>query len=130
MSDKGIKQESYDYEELAAAVLRGDLFHEKLMAAKAALRDVTDYAESIRDAWPNGEGRHIAADCIVKRLEPYWRGENAVSTPQPAPEIMMDARGFYWRVFEDFWSMCPTTDDNLSVPEPYVVYRPVKDVEP
>ncbi len=44
-------------------------------------------------------------------------------TAQPAPEIIMDPRGFYWRRYPEHLSMCPVTDDNDTVDGPWVHYR-------
>lgn len=43
-----------------------------------------------------------------------------------APEIIMDSRGIYWRRYPDHLSMVPVSDDNLPVPYPWVVYKPVE----
>lgn len=45
-------------------------------------------------------------------------------SPEAAPEIIMDANGFYWRRYPTHLSMVPTTDDNEAVSDPYVVYLP------
>lgn len=44
---------------------------------------------------------------------------------EPAPEIIMDARGIYWRRYPTYLSMVPVSDDNEPVPHPYIVYRRV-----
>lgn len=44
---------------------------------------------------------------------------------EAAPEIIMDARGFYWRRYPEHLSMCPTTDDNEPV-EVATVYLPAE----
>lgn len=44
-------------------------------------------------------------------------------TPAPAPEVVMDANGAYWRRYPDALSMCPVSDDNEPLAEPAVVYR-------
>lgn len=43
--------------------------------------------------------------------------------PEPAPEVIMDANGAYWRRYPDSLSMCPTSTDNDPLAEPVVVYR-------
>jgi hypothetical protein len=61
--------------------------------------------------------------------------EARVSVPPPAPaeepfaipdRVAFDARGFGWRVWNDqeAWSMVPTTDDNLPIPEPITWFVP------
>lgn len=47
-------------------------------------------------------------------------------TTEPAPEIIMDAEGNYWRRYSDHLSMVPTSDHNREVPEPFVVYLPAE----
>lgn len=44
---------------------------------------------------------------------------------EPAPEIVMDPRGIYWRRYPDMLSMVPVSADNDPLREPLVVYRPV-----
>lgn len=49
-----------------------------------------------------------------------------MSQPEPAPEVIMDANGAYWRRYPDALSMCPVSTDNESLAEPVVVYRQVE----
>lgn len=49
------------------------------------------------------------------------------TTAEPAPEIVMDARGIYWRRkyygSAPFLSMVPVSDDNDPIAYPLIVYR-------
>jgi hypothetical protein len=50
--------------------------------------------------------------------------ERGHSLPVPAPEIVMDDQGFYWRRYPDAtYSMCPTTEANVET-MPHTVYVP------
>lgn len=40
------------------------------------------------------------------------------------PEIVaIDANGYWWRVFDEQWSMPPTNPDNEPIPKPVKLYR-------
>jgi hypothetical protein len=41
------------------------------------------------------------------------------------PRLAVDANGYVWRVYDEFWSMCPVNPDNSPVPEPVTFYEPV-----
>lgn len=43
--------------------------------------------------------------------------------PEPAPEVVMDANGAYWRRYPDHLSMPPVSDDNDPLAQPVAVYR-------
>lgn len=44
--------------------------------------------------------------------------------PEPAPEIIMDANGAYWRRYpDDTLSMVPVSTDNDPLAAPVAVYR-------
>jgi hypothetical protein len=58
-------------------------WRQRALTAEQDLRDLLYYVEQIRDAWPAGEGRHIAADCIIERYE-----ERRIRNPDPASEGM------------------------------------------
>lgn len=65
--------------------------------------------------------RRAIADAYVDELRDYFLAASA--PPQPAPEVIMDANGNYWRRYEDgTLSMCPVSTDNLPLAEPVVVY--------
>lgn len=80
------------------------------------------------DEWGSklrGEGESVG-DADRNRATSAERDAAPAHLPpaSPAPEIIMDARGIYWRRYTDLHlSMVPVSDDNLPVPYPYVVYH-------
>jgi hypothetical protein len=48
--------------------------------------------------------------------------------PRP-PRLAVDAEGYVWRVYPEYWSMCPVNPDNEPVPEPVTYYELVEPAE-
>lgn len=42
------------------------------------------------------------------------------------PMLAVDANGYVWRVYPEYWSMCPVNPDNEPVPEPVTFYAPIE----
>jgi hypothetical protein len=43
--------------------------------------------------------------------------------PKP-PRLAVDANGYVWRVYDEYWSMCPVNPDNSPIPQPVTFYDP------
>lgn len=78
------------------------------------------YHQAYREGWKDAE----------RAMEEKARKAKSVAEPwpmapltQPAPEIIMEASGFYWRRYGDNVSMPPTTDSNDPTLTPFAVYR-------
>ena len=85
-----------------------------------ALREKADEQDG-PDAFLDAAAYRVSADLIERDFCPE-EGDR-MPTPQPAPEVIMDANGNYWRRYEDgTLSMCPVSTDNLPLAEPVVVY--------
>lgn len=39
-------------------------------------------------------------------------------------KLAVDANGFVWRVYPEFWSMAPSNPDNEPIPQPVTYYVP------
>lgn len=52
------------------------------------------------------------------------QGSSAVEARGLPARIVVDAKGFYWRDFGEFYSMCPVNPDNSPIPQPVVYYVP------
>lgn len=92
------------------------------------------HARALLFRWMS-EGGEFTPTALLMETQQFLEGteprpvriQTVATMSKPAPEIIMDANGNYWRRYDTHLSMVPTTDDNEITPEPYVVYRPAPD---
>lgn len=66
---------------------------------------------------------HLAAAVAVYRATLTPTCPDGSAAVDELPTVAIDAAGYWWRVFGDFWSMVPTNPDNAPVPQPAKFYR-------
>jgi hypothetical protein len=89
------------------------------MADRAArTRAIKDAARRVRAGWPRR-----ADETSLVRPWPFGGRSHDGGLPEPAPEIVMEATGIYWRRYPGSLSMVPTSDSNDPILSPLAVYR-------
>lgn len=73
------------------------------------------------------EGDHTSGDSAQSGQTPQ-AAPSGKFDPRP-PRLVVDADGYVWRDYGEYFSMCPVTDGNGPMPEPLTVYVPLSEIE-